>query len=252
MNLIDEGSKYLENGEFELSIECFSKYLDSDEENPNVLCLRGIAFRKVKKFDASIKDFEKAISLIPSNPSVYSEIAVTQFHMKDLKDALKNMNKSQQLDPLNPYRYSSRAYIKDACGDTHGAIADYKKCVELDPDDAIALNNLGMLEEKLGRKQKAENHFKRADQLSKDEQSPFFGKFTSDGEQVMNQEEAQKEVQNVIHDAKVKEGIQNDSNKDIKITEKPKPTIGEVMMSIFRSKQEFNSFIKFIKNGFKS
>ena len=252
MNLIDEGSKYLENGEFELSIECFSKYLDSDEENPNVLCLRGIAFRKVKKFDASIKDFEKAINLIPSNASVYSEIAVTLFHMKDLKGALKNMNKSQQLDPLNPYRYSSRAYIKDACGDTHGAIADYKKCVELDPDDAIALNNLGMLEEKLGRKQKAENHFKRADQLSKDEQSPFFGKFTSDGEQVMNQEEAQKEVQNVIHDAKVKEGIQNDSNEEIKITEKPKPTIGEVMMSIFKSKQEFKSFIKFIKNGFKS
>jgi len=252
MNLIEEGSEYLENGEFDLSIECFSKYLNLDEENPNVLCLRGIAFRKVKKFDASIKDFEKAIKLIPSNASVYSEIAVTQFHMKDLKSALKNMNKSQQLDPLNPYRYSSRAYIKDACGDTHGAIADYKKCIELDPDDAIAHNNLGMLEEKLGRKQKADNNFKRADQISKDEQSPFFGKFNSEGEQVMNQEEAQKEVQNVIDDAKVREEIENDSKEEIKITEKPKPTIGKVMMSIFKSKQEFKSFIQFIKNGFKS
>ena len=58
MSLIEKGSKYLESGDFKLSIECFSKYLDSDEENPNVLCLRGIAYRKIKKFDASIKDFE--------------------------------------------------------------------------------------------------------------------------------------------------------------------------------------------------
>ena len=88
--------------------------------------------------------------------------------------------------------------------------------------------------------------------MSKDEQSPFFGKFNSEGEQVMNQQEAQKEVQNVIHDAKAREEIENDSKEEIKITEKLKPTIGEVMMSVFKSKQEFKSFIRFIKNGFKS
>jgi Flp pilus assembly protein TadD len=252
MNLIEEGSQHFENGNFELSIEFFSKYIDSEGPNPNVLCLRGIAYRKVKDFNASIGDFLKAINLIPTNASVYSEIAVTQFHMKELKSALENMNKSQKLDPENPYRYSSRAYIKDACGDTEGAIADYKKCIELDPDDAIALNNLGMLEDKLGRKQKAENHFKRADQLSKDEKSPFFGKFNTEGEQVMNQAAAQKEVQNVINDAQIREEIEKDQKEEIKITETRKPTIGEVMMSVFKSKQEFKSFIQFIKNGFKS
>lgn len=252
MNLIEQGSKHLESGDFELSIECFSKYLDTDESNPNVLCLRGIAYRKVKSFEASLADFKKAINLIPTNASVYSEIAVTQFHMGDLKSSLENMNASQQLEPNNPYRYSSRAYIKDSIGDTEGAIADYKKCIELDPDDAIAYNNLGMLEDKLGRKQKAEKHFKRADQLSKDEKSPFFGKFNMDGEQVMNKEEAQEEVQHVIQDAHLREEIEKDQNKEIKITEKSKQSIGEVMMNVFKSKQEFQAFIKFIKNGFKS
>ena len=253
MNLLEQGSKHLESGEFELSIQCFSNYLDTDSNpNPNVLCLRGIAYRKIKNFDASIEDFKNAIQLIPENASVYSEIAVTQFHMGELNSALENMNKSQQLEPENPYRYSSRAYIKDACGDIKGAIADYKKCIELDPDDAIAYNNLGMLEDKLGRKQKAENHFKRADQISKNEKSPFFGKFNMDGEQVMNQNEAQEEVQNVIRDAHAREEIEKDQKEEIKITETPKETIGEVMMSVFKSRQEFKSFIKFIKNGFKS
>ena len=92
MNLIEQGSKHLESGDFELSIECFSKYLDTDESNPNVLCLRGIAYRKVKSFEASLADFKKAINLIPTNASVYSEIVVTQFHMGDLKSSLENMN----------------------------------------------------------------------------------------------------------------------------------------------------------------
>ena len=172
--------------------------------------------------------------------------------MKELKSALENMNKSQQLEPENPYRYSSRAYIKDACGDTEGAIADYKKCIELDPDDAIAYNNLGMLEDKLGRKQKAENHFKKADQLSKDEKSPFFGKFNMDGEQVMSQEEARDEVQNVIDEAHAREEIEKKQKEEINTSKTTKQSIGEVMMSVFKSKQEFKSFIQFIKNGFKA
>ena len=167
--------------------------------------------------------------------------------------SLTNMNKAQELEPRNPYRYSSRAYIKDAIGDLEGAIADYKKCIELDPQDAVAHNNLGMLEEKLGRKKKADNHFKKADEISKDEKSPFFGKFNADGEQIMNQQEAQKEVQNVVKKAIEKEEAEKNNEQELKVqdTEEDKNSIGKVMLSVFKSKQEFKAFIQFIKNGFK-
>ena len=256
MNLIEQGSKQLQEGDFEKAIESFTNHLKSDELNPNVLCLRGVALRKAQKFNESLLDFQKAANLIPTNASVYSEIAVTQFHLKQLASALANMNKAQELEPQNPYRYSSRAYIKDACGDLDGAIADYRKCIELDPKDAVAHNNLGMLEEKLGRKQKAEKHFQKADEISKDEESPFFGKFNAEGEQVMDQNEAQKEVQNVIKEAQAKEAAEQKQELDLSAQknkeEQLKPSIGEVMFSVFKSKQEFKSFIQFIKNGFKS
>ena len=201
----------------------------------------------------ALGDFQKALNLIPTNASVYSEIAVTQFHLKRLMASLTNMNKAQELEPRNPYRYSSRAYIKDAIGDLEGAIDDYKKCIELDPQDAVAHNNLGMLEEKLGRKQKADNHFKKADEISKDEKSPFFGKFNADGEQIMNQQEAQKEVHNVVKKAIEKEEVEKNNEQELKIqdTEEDKKSIGKVMLSVFKSKQEFKAFIQFIKNGFK-
>lgn len=254
MSLIEQGSKQLQEGAFDKAIQSFSDYLKTDELNPNVLCLRGVAFRKAQKFNESLADFQKAANLIPSNASVYSEIAVTQFHLKHLASALANMNKAQELEPQNPYRYSSRAYIKDACGDLEGAIADYKKCIEIDPADAVAHNNLGMLEEKLGRKQKAEKHFKEADKISKDEKSPFFGKFNTDGEQVKNQVEAQKEVQNVIKEAHAKEEAEKKQAEQLseKDTSEEKQSIGKVMLSVFKSKQEFKSFVQFIKNGFKS
>ena len=253
MNLIEKGSKELEEGAYEKAIQSFTNYLQTDPLNPNVLCLRGVSYRKARKFDESLDDFQKALNLIPTNASVYSEIAVTQFHLKRLMASLTNMNKAQELEPINPYRYSSRAYIKDAIGDLEGAIDDYKKCIELDPQDAVAHNNLGMLEEKLGRKQKADNHFKKADEISKDEKSPFFGKFKADGEQIMNQQEAQKEVHNVVKKAIEKEEVEKNNEQELKIqdTEEDKNSIGKVMLSVFKSKQEFKAFIQFIKNGFR-
>lgn len=251
-NLIEEGSKLLEQGEYSEAIQKFSAYLTKNEFDPNVLCLRGVAQRKAKNFEASVADFQKAANLIPTNASVYSEMGVTQFHMRQLSSALQNMNKAQELEPNNPYRYSSRAYIKDACGDLAGAIADYKHCIKLDPQDAVAYNNLGMLEEKQGRKQKAEKHFDKADEISKNEDSPFFGKFNQQGELVMDKDEAQKEVQNVISQAQKKEAQKNQDLMDqVKVKPAAKPTIGEVILNVFKSKNEFKSFIQFIKNGFK-
>ena len=134
-------------------------------------------------------------------------------------------------------------------------LGNYKKCIQLDPQDAIAHNNLGMLEEKRGRKQKADKHFKKADNISKDETSPFFGQFNTDGGQIKNQAEAQKEVKNVIKEAHAKQEAENRQVEELKNEtgyQNEKKSIGKVMLSVFKSKQEFKSFIQFIKNGFKS
>ena len=69
----------------------------------------------------------------------------------------------------------------------------------------------------------------------------------------MNQDEAQQEVQNVIKEAyeKEKEELEKEQAKKEE-KEEEKSSIGKVMLSVFKSKQEFIAFINFIKNGFKS
>lgn len=249
--ILTQALKALEGGNFDTAINLYSQILSKENKVPNVLCLRGVAYRRAKLFDESLADFEKASALIPDNASVYSEIAVTLFHMNRLNESLVNMNKAQLLEPNNPYRYSSRAYIKDACGDLNGAISDYKKCIELDPDDAVAHNNLGMLEEKLGRIEKAKQHFEKADEISKNEDSPFFGKFNQEGEKVLDKASAQKEVENAIKEAKEKDAAKKKQEEEIKQLKDKSPSLGATMMNVFKSKTEFKAFIHFIKNGFK-
>tara|TARA_B110000444_G_scaffold245159_1_gene265323 strand:- start:190 stop:966 length:777 start_codon:yes stop_codon:yes gene_type:complete len=250
-NLFEIGTKQLEQGEFNEAILSFTKYLENDPQNVNVICLRGVAYRKVDRYQDSISDFEAAAKIIPTNANIYSELGVTLFHLKDLEGSLLNMNKSQELEPENSYRYSSRAYIKDSIGDLDGAIADYKKCIELDPEDAVAYNNLGMLEEKQGRISAAKERFKKADEISKEESSPFFGKFNAEGDKVLDESDAKQEVSNVIKEALAKAKSEKKQTKNIKITPVEKPSIGKAMLAVFKSKQEFKAFIRFVRNGFK-
>ena len=251
-NLFEIGTKQLEQGAFEEAIVSFTKYLENDASNVNVICLRGIAHRKAAKFEESVTDFETAANLTPNNADVYSELGVTLFHLKDLKGALLNMNKAQELEPDNSYRYSSRAYIKDASSDLEGAVLDYKKCIELDPEDAVAYNNLGMLEERMGRIQAAKSRFDKADKISKEDQSPFFGKFNPEGEKILDEADAKKEVSNVIKEAIAKEVANKKKKKDLNIEKKiKKPSILKAMLAVFKNKKELKSFLNFIRNGFK-
>jgi len=252
VNLFEIGTKQLEQGAFEEAIVSFTKYLENDPSNVNVISLRGIANRKAAKFKESVTDFETAVKLTPNNADVYSELGVTLFHLKDLKGALLNMNKAQELEPDNSYRYSSRAYIKDAASDLKGAVADYKKCIELDPEDDVAYNNLGMLEEKMGRIEAAKSRFEKADKISKDDKSPFFGKFNNDGEKVLDDAEAKQEVSNVIKEALAKAAAEKKQDTEIKVEQKnKKPSICKAMLAVFKNKQEFKSFVRFVRNGFK-
>jgi|SRR5690554_143227 len=173
------------------------------------------------KFKDAIYWYTRALSLSP-NADIYSERAVSYFHNDQLKESLEDMNRAQELEPQRAYRYASRAYIKDAMGDLEGAIRDYEKAIELDPEDAIAHNNLGLLIEKSGHHQKAKAFFDFADAIAKKEQ----GDDSAMVERPRN--------------------IQSELNKDRKDT-----SLGNEMLKVFTSAEQFKAFLRFVGNGFK-
>lgn len=181
---------------------------------------------KARQYDEALLIFNQLLDKEPMDANILSERGVCYLHMNNKEASLADMDQAVHLEPLKSYRYSSRAYTRSFFGDLTGGIEDYKKAIELDPEDAIAHNNLGLLEEKLGYTKQSQKNFERADILH---QGQIDGR-TEQGIEGLALKS--RNIQKEIEDAK------------------EKLSYSKVLLSIF-SKSGFQSFVKFVKTGFK-
>lgn len=187
-------------------------------------------------------EIEKAIALYtealletPDHCDIISDRGVAYLHLNNKVKCFEDLNRAIQLQPNYSFRFACRAYAKNNFGDIDGAIEDYTIAVELDPDDAIAHNNLGLLLEQKGYQSEAKERFALADQLSQQEDN----------------------LLNVIDEMETGlPGTHNERSSSKKEEEKELVSKWEAtkkeLKKIFTSKKQFNEFMDFIKNGFKT
>lgn len=195
---------------------------------------------KQGKLDEALSLFNEAILLTPNNPDVISDRGVLYIHRNDKTNALADFNKAIELQPEYSFRYSARAYANDYFGDTEAAVLDYEKAIELDPSDSVAFNNLGLVQEKLGYKKMAASNFDRADQLAKQEEK--LHQLMTD----LENEDANKANQATKDTEAEKRATQFPIEK-----EKEKTNAFQEFSKLFTSREQFGSFLKFLKNGFR-
>lgn len=201
---------------------------------------------KLGKLDEALVLFEQALQLSPNNPDIFSDRGVLFIHKKDKNASLNDFNKAISLQPDYSFRYSARAYANDFFGDTEAALKDYEKAIELDPEDAVAYNNLGLVQEKLGYQAKAKSNFERADKLSKQEaklHELMHELEQNDG----TSEDIQTTDRNEVIDEK---SIQRETLIPVEKKDEKQSAFNE-FTKLFTSKEQFNAFLKFLKNGFK-
>ena len=189
---------------------------------------KGIELLKSGNYVEAIQVFNSHIQEFPNDANAISERGVGYMHLDKKTESMADMDKALELEPKKSYRYSSRAYVRSYFGDLEGGIEDYKKAIELDPEDAIAHNNLGLLEEKLGYKEQSKKSFELADTLN--------GNPKVDGRTDLGVNGTPLPTRNIQKEIEK----ENSTN-----------SISKTMLSVF-SKEGFNSFLKFIKSGFKN
>ena len=203
---------------------------------------------KDRKLDEALILFNEALLTSPDNPDIYSDRGVLFIHMKNKVAALNDFNKAIDLQPDYSYRYSARAYAHDFFGDTNAAISDYEKAIDLDPQDAVAYNNLGLVQEKLGYKKMAEGNFERADKLAKQEEK--LHELMHDLEE--NDDESNTEIIEEESSFSDLEAEKNQRETIVPIENKePSKSVFKEFSKLFTSKEQFKSFLKFLKNGFR-
>ena len=199
---------------------------------------QGMEFLRASDLDRALSLLNQALEQHPNHPDILSDRGVIFIHLKNKDAALADFDLSLELQPEYGYRYSSRAYCKEFFGDLDGAILDYEQAVLLDKEDAIAYNNLGLLLEKKGRMEQAKRNFDRADHLAKLEENLMHVVDELEGKGTDEEQKA----------AEIKDRA---TIPPMEIKEKQATTLSE-MKKIFTSKEQFNAFMKFIKNGFKN
>jgi tetratricopeptide (TPR) repeat protein len=230
-----EGLELLDNKEFEPAINKFSLLLDKEPNHIQGLFCRAICYRNTGKLELSIADFSKAISLQKDNADIYAERAVSQLHLKQPQLAIIDFEKAKELEPENPYRYSSLGFAYSRIRNIEKSIEYYEHAVKLDPEDAVSYNNLAVIHEQKGNMDKSRELGKKADELT---DGPI------DGRPKSTPPPSAASISNL----KTPKGgidINPENNKP------SKRAYSNVIKNVLTNNQEFKSFIKFIKNGFK-
>jgi tetratricopeptide (TPR) repeat protein len=211
----------------------------------NIIHQEGHDFMIKGDYLKAIDCFSMALLQHPDHADIYSDRGVSYLHLKMETEAMADFNYALKLQPDYGYRYAARAYAKDFFGDTEAAIEDYEKAIELDPEDAVSYNNIGLLQEKKGYKVEAQKNFERADKLSKMENRLY---------DLMDQleEEQPEEISSVEPKTlSIEETPVNHEMIDpATIREKNISTFKE-FTQIFKSKKQFNEFMRFLKNGLR-
>jgi tetratricopeptide (TPR) repeat protein len=190
---------------------------------------------KEGKIEKAIALYTEALLENPDHCDIISDRGVAYLHLNNKVKCFEDLNRAIELQPNYSFRFACRAYAKNNFGDIDGAIEDYTIAVELDPDDAIAHNNLGLLLEQKGYQSEAKERFALADQLSQQEDN----------------------LLNVIDEMETGlPGTHNERSSSKKEEEKELDSKWEAtkkeLKKIFTSKKQFNEFMDFIKNGFKT
>jgi tetratricopeptide (TPR) repeat protein len=231
--ILREGLELLNNKEFEPAINKFSLLLDEEPNHIEGLCCRAICYRNTEKLELSIADFSKAISLQKDNADIYAERAVSQLHLQQPQLAIIDFEKAKELEPENPYRYSSLGFAYSRIRNIEKSIEYYEHAVKLDPEDAVSYNNLAVIHEQKGDIDKSKKLGQKADELT-------------DGPLEDRPKPPPSAVS--VPNLKTPKGaidIKPENNKP------SKKAYSNVIKNVLTNNQEFKSFIKFIKNGFK-
>ncbi|HEY9168999.1 MAG TPA: tetratricopeptide repeat protein [Lutibacter sp.] len=141
INYYKIGYEYHQKGDFSKAIYNYSKYLESDKNNTDVIFLRGWAKSELNDNYGAISDYDKIFELQSNYPlkmadiaTVYNNKAYSLVKMKKYNEALPLVNIALEKNNSMWYIWDTRAEIHLNMGNFKEAINDATKAIQIDPN----------------------------------------------------------------------------------------------------------------------
>lgn len=110
---IQLGNDYFDTSQPQKAIEAYSKALEIQPDNPNVLTDQGIMYRQVGWFDKALANFEKAQKLEPGHlQSLYNMGVVYAEDLKQPDKALKAWGQYLERDSSSPGAQQIKGFVE--------------------------------------------------------------------------------------------------------------------------------------------
>ncbi len=118
--LFDQAEQNYDEGNFEEAIELYSKALEIESNNLNVLINLGLSFYNVDKNDKAITLYKKAISIEPEDFLAWINLGLVYLDEESYEDAIKAFKVASELDSEDPE-------IWEHLGEAYFYIGEYEK-----------------------------------------------------------------------------------------------------------------------------
>ncbi len=110
---ISLGNDYFDTEQSQKAINAYSKALEIEPNNPNVLTDQGVMFRKIGWYDKALANFEKTLKIDPNHlQSLFNAGIVYAVDMKQPDKAVPYWNKYLKLDSNSPTANQIRGFME--------------------------------------------------------------------------------------------------------------------------------------------
>lgn len=111
---IELGNTYFDSNQPMKSIEAYTKALELNPSDPNVLTDRGVMYKQLGWFDKAIEDFKKANQIDPRHiQSIFNLGVVYRFDLNDYVSARAAWNRYLEVSPDGPDANRVRQFINE-------------------------------------------------------------------------------------------------------------------------------------------
>jgi len=139
LNYAQIAMQHFQKQEYALAVRNFSKHLETDKNNTDVIMWRAMAKGELKDYYGAISDYDKVIELNSDYPMQYNKIgmvynnkAYTYVKQKEYKKALPFVEKALELDKSDWHFWDTRGEIYLNLGQYDNAISDLDKAIKIE------------------------------------------------------------------------------------------------------------------------
>lgn len=170
-DFLNEGNEYYENEDYSKAIFSYSKYLENEPDDTDVIFMRALAKSEIDDRYGAISDYDKILSMegkvTPERykfSTVYNNKAYCLVELGSYKAALPLVEKALQLDKTEWFIWDTRAEILLNLGQLDKCISDCTKAINIEPNGNSYLVR-GLARIKKGEKTKGCQDLSKAGEL---------------------------------------------------------------------------------------